>query len=777
MPNSCAPGALYLAVLASLAGASVAHADAQLPEVVVQGAQVDVQSAVTQAPTLTPLDVTQPTTDISQYYIQNNLTPISNFSEIIAIAPSVQSVSPNGGGLLENQALSIRGFTDGQFDVTFDGIPFQDSNDFTHHSTSYMMANDLAKVEVQYGPGDASNIGNATFCCTIDNRTKAPDAETTLTPYFSGGSWHTYLEGAEFDTGRMEQFGGAAGFIDAESSSSDGELTNMGQQRKNLFAKFETPLAKDTVLTFVGMYNQIHQYVSLGSTCAQIGGQAGAGLTCANPSNPTYGLNADPTSQAYYGYNLDQIHTDFEYIGVQSKIGSVLIDNKAYTYAYYHQGFNGEDPNGETPNGTYWGANDVPGNILTNNYRSWGDNFSARYTLGRIGDVKAGFWFDRQANVRALADVDFTLGGAINPDQANYLNFPPGTPNSPVAQPGSTIVQPTAAEILAAYYRLLYQTLYTVQPWLLVDWNPLPGLTVTPGVRLDHFERDVNATVNVKDGAQESYVNVFNSTLPSFVAHYTISPNWAAYLQAAKGFMAPNENYFNHGPPPTTGSSTGPCLPEATGNCPPGSTSLQPQTTWSYQVGTSYQSGRIAVSGDLYRVDFNNEIVSEKFGPNTIFLNGGGTKYKGIEATATYYIGGGLSLYGNGSINSARDDFTNQWVAQAPTATAAGGLIYNLYGIYASLLDKWVGSTYWSNPTGAPNATLPAYSILNASIGYTFADAHGWWRDARVTVDLTNLLNNTNVYAVAGGTAFSGTPLYWTIPERSFNINVYLPIR
>jgi iron complex outermembrane recepter protein len=48
-------------------------------------------------------------------------------------------VSPNGGGLLENQSLSIRGFTDGQFDVPFDGILFQDSNDFTHHLSSYML--------------------------------------------------------------------------------------------------------------------------------------------------------------------------------------------------------------------------------------------------------------------------------------------------------------------------------------------------------------------------------------------------------------------------------------------------------------------------------------------------------------------------------------------------------------------------------------------------------------------------------------------------------------
>lgn len=761
------PRAVRLAVLVCLCGATVAHADDQLPEVIVQTSRQDVESAKTQSPTLSPLDVTQPTTDISQYFIQNNLPLTSNFTEIVAIAPSVQSVSPNGPGLLENQTLSIRGFTDGQFDVTFDGIPFQDSNDFTHHSTSYFMANDLDKVEIQYGPGDASTIGDATFCCSIDNRSRAPQAVATLTPYVSFGSFHSYVEGASFDTGRLENFGGAAGFIDVESSTSGGELSNMGQDRKNIFVKFEAPVATGTVLTFVGMYNQIHQFVGLGATCAEIGGQGsavvGASITCNNPSNPTFGLSSDPASQAYNGYNQDMIHTDFEYVGLESKLGNWLIDNKVYTYAYYHTGYNGEDPNGETPNGTYFSPTDVPGNILENNYRSWGDTFNAKYKLGSFGDLKAGFWFERQANFRSLDDVDFTLGGAINPDQANYAIYPPGTPNSPVAQPGQPIQPPTQADILGAYYRLLNQTLYTFQPYVMLDWNALPGLTLSPGVRLDHFERQVDAIVNVKDAAQESYANVFNSTLPSFVAHYTISASWAAYLQAAKGFLAPNENFFNNGP-----------------TAVPGSTTLQPQTTWSYQLGTSYQTNRLAVSGDVYLVDFNNEIFSQKFGANTIFYNGGGTKYKGIETTATYYLGGGLSLYGNGSINEANDDATGDRVVQAPTATAAAGLIYNLHGIYASLLDKYVGSTYWANPS--PNAlssqqALPAYNILNAALGYTFVDARGWLKDARISIDLSNLLNNTSVYEVAGGTLFAGTPLYWTIPVRSFNVNLFVPIK
>jgi iron complex outermembrane receptor protein len=764
---------VLLSSIAPVAMADDQQDGQQTPNVVVTGQRLNTDSAMTQAPTLTPLDVTQPTASLSQYFIDNNMPLTSNYSEIIGISPSVQSVSPNGAGLMENQILSIRGFVDGYYNVTFDGIPFQDSNDFTHHSTSYFMTHDLGAVNVNYGPGTAATIGNATFCCSVDNISKSPLADPTLTPYVSFGTWNTQVFGAEYDTGKIDRFGGAAGYIDAESSSSDGELSNMGQKRKNVFAKFSATVAPDTVLTFAAMYNQIHQYVGVGATAAQIA-QYG----------PTWGLSNDPTSQDYYGYNYDQIHTDFEYLGLQSKIGDWTLDNKVYTYAYYHTGHNGEDPNGETPNGTYFGANDVPGQLLTNNYRSWGDTFNAKYSLF-FGDLKAGIWADRQSNERALPEVDETLGGAINPNGANWLanggvsNYltnggvnPPCPASAEPATPGSTILQPSAAALLGAYNcnggRLLTQKLITLQPYLMVDWNVLPGLTVSPGVRYDHFEREVNAIVDVKTSAPESYNNTYAATLPSLLVHYAITDDWAAYAQAAKGFMAPNENFFNRG----TGAT-------------PGSTNLAPQETWSYQTGTTWQNRKFSASADVYYIHFGNEILSEKFGPETIFYNAGGTNYKGVEANATYYLGMGLSLYANGSL--ARDKVIQNaqtncvtgnctgglWVPNAPNATLAYGVIFNEYGIYASLLDKRVGHTYGDAGETQP---ISSYSVLNGALGYTFGDAVGWFKGASIKMDFGNLLNKMPVIALAGYTQWLGTPLYWTLPGRSVNVTLEVPL-
>jgi iron complex outermembrane recepter protein len=714
-------GSIALSSGLALSAANAARAaDDQAPPLptVVVTAPGEVESAVTQAPTLAPLTVTQPTSVISQHFIENNSSLSSSYDDIVKISPSVYAVSPNGPGLMENQILSIRGFTDGEYNVTFDGIPWGDSNDFTHHTTSYFMDHDLGGISVDRGPGTAATIGNATFGGTIAINSKAPGADTGVTPYVSYGSFATRVVGAQVDTGPVAKYGGAAAFLDVESLSSDGYLNNAGQDRKNVFTKIAAPVNDNTVLTFVGMYDQVHQYVSLGATAAQIA-----------EFGPRYALSNDPTSQNYFGYNADRIHTDFEYIGVVSRLGGGwTIDNKVYTYAYYHDGSNGEDPNGETPNGTSYGPNDVPGQLLVNNYRSWGDTFKARDDLS-FGDLQAGLWVDRQNNLRELTEVDFTLGGALNP-QGNPQSLIPGID------------------------RQLTQTLTTLQPFVQFAWKVTPDLTLSPGVRYDHFERSVDSQVNVKSGGEQSYSNDFSATLPSLLAHYQLAGDWAAYAQAAKGFLAPNENFFNYSDPR--------------------STDISPQQSWNYQAGSSYQTKALSVSADVYFIDFKNLIGSESIGGDTVFFNQGGVTYKGVEAEATGYLGMGFSLYANGSINSAKNKQTGQWIQDAPRGTGTAGAIYNLQGWYASLLDKWVGKSF--GDVGTSPQPIGSFSTLDGALGYTVAANSTWLSKASLKLSFNNLLDSHKIIALAGYTVADGTPLYWTLPGRSVFASLSVPL-
>src|SRR6202041_36143 len=100
---------------------------------------------------------------------------------------------------------SIRGFQDGQFNVTFDGIPWGDSNDFTHHSTSYFMPQDVGNGVVDRGPGNEGTVGDATFGGTVYVQSADPKKTMGLDMLLSFGSFNTQLYGVGFDKGEVDK--------------------------------------------------------------------------------------------------------------------------------------------------------------------------------------------------------------------------------------------------------------------------------------------------------------------------------------------------------------------------------------------------------------------------------------------------------------------------------------------------------------------------------------------------------------------------------------------
>ena len=675
----------------------------------------DPASAPYQAPTQGSLTATEPVSIINQHYIEENAAAAANYSDIVAISPSMWSVDPNGPGGMESQSGGpfLRGFQNGQYNVTFDGIPWGDSNDFTQHSTSYFMPQDTGSISVDRGPGDASNIGNATFGGTIASMSKAPLTSSTFTPYASIGSFGSRLVGLEYDTGVMHNYGDATAFIDYKNYSTDGYLTNAAQKRNNLFIKVTKPIGDNTLLTLVAMQNNLHQNVASGTTLANL-----------QKYGNNYGLNTDPTSQNFAGYNYDDINTDFEYIGLQSQQNGWHIDNKLYTYAYYHNGYNGSDQGGALPNGTVnadgsINPNNVPGNRITMDYRSVGDILRLSKDMGP-GELQLGVWIDHQTNSRSSYEIDWTNGGGYN-----YINTNPTT------------------GALSPIDRLMTDSLTSIQPYVDYVWKVTDALTITPGLKYSSFTRTLNAPVN--QGTLQPYSGnaTWDSVLPALTAHYLIAPDWSAYLQIAKGFQAPNLNSFY---------KTNPDL-----------STLTPEQTMNYQLGTTWSNKRLTLSADIYRIDFNNLIVGSPVGNATVFNSVGGAEYKGVETEATYYVGQGFSLYGNYSFNIAKDNTLNLWLPNTPEKTGAAGVIYNQGPVYAALLTKFVSSRY-----GDIGQTIPlaAYSVTNLAASYKIKQFASWAKEARVGFELNNLFDNQSIYALSTYDA-NGNPMYYTVPGRS----------
>lgn len=709
----CRPALLALAIASTLV--SVTHAsdastatpspqDARLLRTVKVSASTTTVVAPTQGSTI----ATEPQSLIGSLYLKQNIPPTGDYTDAIAISPSVSTVAPNGPGLMEAAQVNLRGFNDGEYNVSFDGIPWGDSNDFTHHSTSYFTNRDTGGIVVDRGPGTAATLGNATFGGTVAVSSKDPTAGFGIEPWLSFGSWNTRTQGAELDTGRIAQTGGTMALLIVQNGDSDGYLSYAGQRRQNAMAKIVQPLTEHLTLSFMGLYNKLHQYTPFGATLAQI-----------QQYGPNYGLNDDPTSQAYYRYNKDEINTDMGYVGLHYADAGWTVDEKLYTYGYNHFGFNALDPNGETPNGTVYGASDVPGQRMRNTYRSWGDIFRLAKEIGP-GELHTGFWYDKQNNLRWQIETDETLGGL-----------------------------PNAKTAAAAVDRHMNDTLRTFQPYLEYQWNFADTAWLTGGVKYVNFKRDIDATVNQKTGKPLNYAKTWSKALPSLAVHWEFMPNWTAYAQWAKGFLAPNLNTFY-----TTD---------------PRASDVKPQGTTNIQLGTNWSDDRLSLSADVYDIRFTNKVEKRKVGGITYFYNAGGATYRGLELEGSYKLGAGFSLYANGSLNRAIDKDTNQWLPNAPHKTAALGLIYRDGPLYASLLDKFVGQRYGDS---GQTQRMGGYAVTNLAASYDFALDDSTLKDVRVGLQVGNVFDNKHVYDLAGYTAQDNTPLYFTIPERNYQLTL-----
>ena len=153
------------------------------------------------APLDTRLDTHSARTEINDHYIQNFTAPTADYAEIIQNAPGAFSVNPNGVGLGDAKTY-FRGFSDGNYDITFDGIPFEDTNSPTHHSWAFFPAPLIGGVDFDRSPGSASTIGPTPFGGSINLLSRPLSDTFNIRGGVSYGSFNTILTDLELDSGK-----------------------------------------------------------------------------------------------------------------------------------------------------------------------------------------------------------------------------------------------------------------------------------------------------------------------------------------------------------------------------------------------------------------------------------------------------------------------------------------------------------------------------------------------------------------------------------------------
>jgi iron complex outermembrane receptor protein len=456
-----------------------------------------VSVAAEMAPSQSTLEARSAKSEISPDFVQNFASPVADFSELLQMAPGTFSVNPNGVGLGDSKTF-FRGFKDGLYTMTVDGIPFNDTNDPTHHSWAFFPSQFIAGIEFDRSPGSASTIGPQNFGgrITLLSRSVPYGMDVRATAMYS--SFNTRMLALDFDSG---QFGGTSKksslVINLHQMLSDGYQTYNYQKRVAGFLKYQYRLNERTTFTVFG------GLVDLWANTPNLKGPTRAQIA---QFGDNYLLSGDPSRPDYYGYNFYHVQTDFEYIGVNSYLGhGWKLDNKVYTYRYWNK----QNYNGTTITKT--SATDK-----LNGYRKVGDVMAVEHESAR-GIFRTGIWYEWA----------YTDRYQIPSDPRTWVN----------------------AALPNFHEHFITKS---AQPFAEYEYKVTRDLSLSAGIKMSNYQQafkqfaDNGKTVGSLNGAEfVENTATYRSWNPSLDARYKARSNWTLYAQFATGNSIPPSSIYD----------------------------------------------------------------------------------------------------------------------------------------------------------------------------------------------------------------------------------------
>lgn len=442
------------------------------------------------------LDTQSPVSLISQQFIQNFVSPVGDYSDMVQMAPGTFSVSANGPGLADTK-IFFRGFKDGFYNMTFDGLPFNDTNDPTHHSWVFFPGPFIGSTLFDRSPGDATAIGPSNSGGSINLLSKDLTSEPLLQFTVNYGSFNTVnLEGNYF-TGPFGWGQRSNLLMNVHHITSDGYQTYNRFDRWGGDAKYQFRITDRTILT---AYTGI---LDLASNAPNVKGPTRAQVA---QFGDNYLLNNNPNDPLYYKFNWYQIPTDFEYVGINSELGAGWrLEDKVYTDRYYnHQQYNGSS------------ISTTSGTDKLNSYRKFGDSLNIAQD-SRYGTFRTGIWYE----------VAYTDRYQIPTDPRTWIDSP--VPNF--------------------HEKFITQS---IQPFAQYEYHVTRRLTLTGGFKFSNYSMHLNQfadngkTVGNLGGVQfVTHDGIYHSFQPIGSLRFRMKNNWNLYAEYATGNVIPPSSVFD----------------------------------------------------------------------------------------------------------------------------------------------------------------------------------------------------------------------------------------
>jgi iron complex outermembrane receptor protein len=728
---------------------------ASVSEEVTVEAEGDPSIAAQLAPVKSVLDAGSARTEITSNYVSEYTTPVTDFADIIQAAPGTVSYTTNGIG--NGQAkIYFRGFVDDDYTMTWDGVPFNDSNDPSHHSWAYVPAAAIGYVDFDRSPGTASDVGPSNFGGSIHFFSPQLSDEPNLRFEETYGTWNTNQILGQFNTGL---FGGknpkAHFWLEGDYQSSDGYQTFSPKQNVAATAKFDYKFSDRTDLTVIGTDIIVDAFNNNDPTRREL---------FHHGDNYLYDntmLNADGTYNAnFYRYSVYHVPTFFDIITFNHDFGKGWrLDTKSYTYGYSnHQHYQNTTDNDQITDAVLTktveeavGGDDQPaganfdkkptGVDKLNQYARGGEVATLSYA-NHYGVFRTGSWYEYTNTLRYQIYTD-PITWVDSPYISNikfhehFLTYAaqPFAEFQLVAIPDVTIT----AGIKDAFYRMS-----------LTQWAD--GKTVGP---LGCPTGSTPATcTNTTQHAQN-----YNSILPSVEVNYRVNGSASIYGQYGRGSIAPFSAVFD-----ATGAEVAVTPP--------------PTIASTYQGGTVVKLNHVVFDADVYHIHFTNTYSTYTVSSTCGCADAGFTYYyanpnsdtNGFEAEGNYAVTNNLSFNANGTLGVAKYEAAyaqpavtdsngvvitpatsatpEAWVALAPHDTESLGMTYREKGVDFGIFGKRIGSRW--NDIGSAHQTVPMdpFWMNNLFLNYNIQN-RSFFSGSKIKLSVTNLFDSHDVVLIS----------------------------
>ncbi len=732
---------------------------ASVSEEVTVEAEGDKSVAAQLAPVRSLLDAGSARTEITSNYVSEYTSPVTDFADIIQAAPGTVSYNTNGIG--NGQAkIYFRGFVDDDYTMTWDGVPFNDSNDPSHHSWAYVPAAAIGYVDFDRSPGTASDIGPSNFGGSIHFFSPKLSDQPHIRGEVSYGSWNTYQVLGDINSGGFWK-NKAHFWLDSDYQSSDGYQTYSGKTDTAATAKFTYKFSDRTDLSVIGTNIIVDAFNNNDPTRRQLFHHGDNYLYDKNELNPDGTYNAN-----YYGFSVYHVPTFFDIISFNHEFGKGWkIDTKTYTYGYSnHQHYQNTTDNDlitdsvlTKPIEEAVGGDDQPtgsanydkkptGVDKLNQYARGGEIATLSYA-SKWGVFRTGGWYE----------YTDTLRYQIYTDPITWVDSPFIKNRKFKEHFLTTAIQPFAEFQLVAIPR------WTITAGLKDAYYYMTLSQYADGKTVGSLGCPSGATVtscNNSVGHSQDY----NSVLPSVEANYRINNNWSAYGQYGRGSIAPFSSVFD-----TTGAQVAVTPP--------------PTIASTYQGGTVVKMNRFTFDADGYHIHFTNtySTYTPSSGPDegfTYYYANPDSNTNGFEAEGNYALTNYLSFNANGTFDSAKYEAAaakpavtdasgaiitpatpatpESWVALTPHDTESLGLTYRQRGLDFGMFGKRIGSRW--NDIGNDHQTVPQdpFWMSNLFVNYNFK-SDSIFAGSKIKLSVNNLFDSHDVVLISA--ANDGTTL------------------